>query len=176
MRRLLAWLAALRAGARGSPWTGIAGRITATAAALVVLAWIGRTATASAPAPVAVEAADAAAPVLDAAPPEAPPEPRSVGADAGPAPAPAPATGARATPDDPDDPVYVNVATAQELRRLPGVGARRADAIVSLRQRVGRFQRVEDLMRVKGIGRATLRKWRPLVRLDAPDGGAPISR
>jgi hypothetical protein len=33
---------------------------------------------------------------------------------------------------------------------------------------MGRFQRVEDLLRIKGIGRAALKKWRPLVRLDAP--------
>jgi competence protein ComEA len=64
--------------------------------------------------------------------------------------------------------VYVNHASVEELRRLPGVGPKRADAIVALRQRVGRFQRVEDLLRVKGVGRATLRKWRPLLRLDMP--------
>jgi competence protein ComEA len=72
--------------------------------------------------------------------------------------------------------VYVNHASAEELRRLPGVGPKRADAIIALRQRMGRFQRVEDLLRVKGVGRATLRKWRPLLRLDAPappDAGAP---
>ena len=66
----------------------------------------------------------------------------------------------------------------EELRRLPGVGPKRAEAIVALRQRMGRFQRVEDLLRVKGIGRATLRKWRPLLRLDAPaagDAGAAVT-
>ncbi|MBX3206921.1 MAG: ComEA family DNA-binding protein [Labilithrix sp.] len=76
----------------------------------------------------------------------------------------------------------MNHASADELRRLPGVGPKRAEAIVALRQRMGRFQRVEDLLRVKGVGRTTLRKWRPLLRLDAParreetaaaDGGAP---
>lgn len=76
---------------------------------------------------------------------------------------------ARATSDDP---VYVNYASADELRRLPGVGPKRAAAILALRQRLGRFQRVEDLLRVKGVGRATIRKWRPLVRLDAP----PVAR
>jgi competence protein ComEA len=73
-----------------------------------------------------------------------------------------------------DSPVYVNQAGPEELRRLPGVGAKRAEAIVALRQKLGRFQRVEELLRVKGIGRATVRKWRPLVRLDSPppsDGG-----
>jgi len=99
---------------------------------------------------------------------------------ASPPPAPAPASSppassshARATPDDP---VYINFAGVDELRRLPGVGPKRADAIVALRQRMGKFQRIEDLLRVKGVGRTTLRKWRPLLRLDAPvsaDAGAP---
>jgi competence protein ComEA len=78
----------------------------------------------------------------------------------------------RATPDAP---VFLNHADEIELRRLPGVGAKRAEAILALRRRVGRFHRVEDLLRVKGIGRAAIKKWRPLVRLDAPaaDAGGP---
>jgi competence protein ComEA len=64
--------------------------------------------------------------------------------------------------------VYLNHADVAELRRLPGVGPKRAEAILALRQRLGRFHRVEDLLRVKGVGRATLKKWRMLVRLDAP--------
>lgn len=70
---------------------------------------------------------------------------------------------ARATPEAP---VYLNEADEAELRRLPGVGVKRATGILELRQRVGRFRRVEDLLRVKGVGRGTLRKWRPLVRVD----------
>ena len=66
------------------------------------------------------------------------------------------------------DPVYLNHASVDELRRLPGVGPKRAEAILVLRQRIGRFQRVEDLLRVKGVGRGAVKKWRPLVRLDAP--------
>lgn len=69
------------------------------------------------------------------------------------------------------EPVYLNHASVDELRRLPGVGPKRAEAILVLRQRLGRFQRVEDLLRVKGVGRGAVKKWRPLVRLDAPDAG-----
>jgi competence protein ComEA len=84
--------------------------------------------------------------------------------------------GARATPEAP---VRLNLADEAELRRLPGVGPKRAQAILALRARVGRFQRLEDLLRVKGVGRATLKKWRPLVTLGTSsttaqneDGGA----
>lgn len=83
---------------------------------------------------------------------------------------------ARASPNDPVD---VNAADEQELRRLPGVGQRRAEAIVALRRKLGRFRKLEELLRVKGVGRATLRRWRPLVRLEGSpqrppaDAGAP---
>jgi competence protein ComEA len=79
----------------------------------------------------------------------------------------------RATPDDP---VFLNQATVADLRRLPGVGAKRAQAILALRDRIQHFRQIEDLLKVKGIGRASLRKLRPLVRLDLPpappDAGA----
>jgi competence protein ComEA len=68
----------------------------------------------------------------------------------------------------PDDPVVLNTATDVELRRLPGIGAKRADAILAMRARLGRFRAIEDLLKVKGIGRATLRRLRPLIRLEPP--------
>jgi len=64
--------------------------------------------------------------------------------------------------------VNLNTATAEELERLPGVGPTRAEAIVRLRTRVQRFGRVEDLTRVRGIGRATLRHMRPYLTLTGP--------
>jgi competence protein ComEA len=76
----------------------------------------------------------------------------------------------RATPDDP---VYLNTATLADLRRLPGVGLKRAQAILTLRDRIQRFRLIEDLLKVKGIGRASLRKLRPLVRLDMPPTPPP---
>ena len=69
----------------------------------------------------------------------------------------------RAAP--PDEPLDLNTATAEELQRLPGVGAKRAEAILTLRTKLGHFRRAEDLLRVRGVGRATLKRWRPLVRV-----------
>jgi competence protein ComEA len=80
----------------------------------------------------------------------------------------APRGGASRVRATPDDPVYLNDATAEDLRRLPGVGPKRADAILQARARRGRFSRIEELMRVRGVGRATLRKWKPVIRLDRP--------
>ncbi|MFO0759536.1 MAG: helix-hairpin-helix domain-containing protein [Byssovorax sp.] len=65
-----------------------------------------------------------------------------------------------------DGKVILNLASEDDLRRLPGIGATRAKAILALRSRLGRFSRVEDLLKVKGIGRRSLARLRPLVRID----------
>jgi competence protein ComEA len=69
-----------------------------------------------------------------------------------------------------DGKVVLNRASADELRKLPGVGAKRAEAIVLLRTKLGgRFKRLTDLLRVKGIGPRGLRKMEPHLVLDAKD-------
>jgi competence protein ComEA len=62
--------------------------------------------------------------------------------------------------------VVLNRASAAELQRLPGVGAKRAEAILQLRQRLGRFRKPSDLLRVKGIGPRTLERMSPYLVLD----------
>jgi len=69
-----------------------------------------------------------------------------------------------------DGKVILNQASAPDLRHLPGVGQKRADAILALRTRLGRFKQVNDLLRVKGIGVRGLKKILPHVVLDAPKG------
>lgn len=174
--RLGGWVRALRA----SVYTMLLGRALIAAAVLVALAMLGS----HFERPIGGAGADddggatiALVPVAHAA--ESPGVASTDGGDASTNAAPAPPSPAgsasgRATPESP---VFLNLASESELRRLPGVGAKRADAILALRKKLGRFRRLEDLMRVKGIGRAAMRKWRPLVRLDAPsedqDAGAP---
>ena len=60
--------------------------------------------------------------------------------------------------------VDLNVADEDDLRRLPGIGPTRARAILALRAKLGRFKSVDDLARIKGIGRSLLRRLRPWVR------------
>ena len=67
-----------------------------------------------------------------------------------------------------DGKVILNLASVEDLRHLPGVGQKRAGAILVLRTRLGRFKQVNDLLRVKGIGVRGLKKIMPHVVLDAP--------
>jgi competence protein ComEA len=64
--------------------------------------------------------------------------------------------------------VNLNTANAAELERLPRVGPARAQAILALRAKLTQFSKVEQLLRVKGIGRATFRKLRPLLTVSGP--------
>jgi competence protein ComEA len=67
-----------------------------------------------------------------------------------------------------DGRVVLNLASEADLTTLPGIGPSRARAILLLRQRLQKFRAVEDLLRVKGIGRKTLQRLRPNVVLDRP--------
>jgi competence protein ComEA len=68
-----------------------------------------------------------------------------------------------------DGKIILNLAQASDLRHLPGIGAKRAEAILALRAKLGgRFKRVAELLRVKGIGPKGLAKLEPRVVLDAP--------
>jgi len=75
---------------------------------------------------------------------------------------------ASATPSEHGGVVNLNTATAAELERLPRIGPARSQAILALRAKVTRFSKVEQLLRVKGIGRATFRKLRPMLALEGP--------
>ena len=67
-----------------------------------------------------------------------------------------------------DGKVILNRANVEELGRLPGVGPKRAQAILDLRTKLGRFRRPTDLLRVKGIGPKSLKKLEPHFVLDPP--------
>lgn len=61
--------------------------------------------------------------------------------------------------------IDLNRASVAELTRLPGIGEKRAQAIVTFRESHGGFQSVTQLLKIKGIGRAMLRKLRLLVTI-----------
>jgi len=61
----------------------------------------------------------------------------------------------------PSTPVDLNTATPEQLQQVPGIGPSTAKAIVNFRRKSGPFQRVEDLLVIKGISKARLEKMRP---------------
>jgi len=72
---------------------------------------------------------------------------------------------ARAMAEEPTA-VDLNRATTHELMALPGVGMKRAEAIIRYRLQ-HQFRRVADLMRIKGFGMKRFAKIRPLVRVES---------
>jgi competence ComEA-like helix-hairpin-helix protein len=72
-------------------------------------------------------------------------------------------------PGDPAPPLDLNRATLADLTRLPGVGPVMARRILEARDDVGRFGAIDDLLNVRGLGRAKLERLRPFVGVDSTD-------
>lgn len=62
-----------------------------------------------------------------------------------------------------EGPLDLNRASAEDLRRLPGVGPALAERILAAREQSGRFESVDDLRAVPGIGEVKLTRLRELV-------------
>ena len=54
--------------------------------------------------------------------------------------------------------VNINTADEKELDSLPGVGPAMAKRIIEYRETQGRFERIEDIKKVRGIGEAKFAK------------------
>ena len=60
----------------------------------------------------------------------------------------------------------INTATVNDFMLLPGIGQSKAQAIMTYRDSKGKFAKIDDLTNVKGIGRKTLLKLEPYLKLD----------
>ena len=65
----------------------------------------------------------------------------------------------------PSQPINLNTATIAQLEALPGIGPNTAKSIVDFRNHSGPFQRVEDLLAIKGISKSKLEKLHPYVTI-----------
>jgi competence protein ComEA len=61
--------------------------------------------------------------------------------------------------------IDLNLASERDLEGLPGIGPILALRIVEYREARGAFRDVEQLRRVKGIGKKTVDRIRPLVHV-----------
>lgn len=77
----------------------------------------------------------------------------------------------RVTPEPPKAPalVDINTATLDELQTLTGIGPVIAQRIIDYRTENGAFTSIEELLNVKGIGEATLNKFRDRVTVSPPE-------
>jgi competence protein ComEA len=54
--------------------------------------------------------------------------------------------------------VNLNSATVEQLQSLPGIGPAIAKSIIDHRTKVGKFNRIEEIINVKGIGEKKFQK------------------
>ena len=64
-------------------------------------------------------------------------------------------------------PIDLNTATEGQLEQLPGIGPKKAAAIVELRKKKP-LSRITQLMEVRGIGKKTLERLKPYVKIAEP--------
>lgn len=74
----------------------------------------------------------------------------------------------KATP--PAASINLNTAAASELQRLPRIGPKMAARIIAYREAHGPFRRVQDLVRVRGIGQKTLAQLTPYLVVEDEEG------
>ena len=58
------------------------------------------------------------------------------------------------------DTININTATVKEIMKLPGIGKKKAEAVIAFRQDNGGFEDVNDLKKIDGIGKKTFEKIR----------------
>ena len=69
----------------------------------------------------------------------------------------------------------INSATWVEWTQIEGIGEVTAQKIIADRDAKGPFRKIDDLLRVKGIGPKTLEKMRPFLREPISEGSTPKS-
>ncbi len=71
--------------------------------------------------------------------------------------------------------INLNTASPEELRLIPGVGAARVRNILAYRKSHP-FRTVDELARIKGIGRKTVRHWRQHLAVSGPSTAQKVVR
>jgi competence protein ComEA len=54
--------------------------------------------------------------------------------------------------------VNLNSATVEQLQSLPGIGPATAKSIIEHRTKIGKFNRIEEIISVKGVGEKKFQK------------------
>ncbi|WP_159559726.1 ComEA family DNA-binding protein [Streptococcus halichoeri] len=62
--------------------------------------------------------------------------------------------------------ININQATLADLTQIPGVGEKRAQEILTVREQLGGFNKLEDLKKVSGIGPKMIEKLKDEITID----------
>ena len=58
----------------------------------------------------------------------------------------------------PAEKININSATSEQLQAIPGIGPATAKAILEYRAKVGKFNKIDEIINVKGIGEKKFQK------------------
>jgi len=62
--------------------------------------------------------------------------------------------------------ININIATKEELMALPGIGETMAERIITYRRDHNGFKKIEDIMKVKGIGKKKFEKLKKYITVN----------
>lgn len=62
--------------------------------------------------------------------------------------------------------ININTADKSELMKLPKVGDKTADKIITYRQNNGNFQKIEDIKNISGIGDKTFDSMKDMITVE----------
>lgn len=61
--------------------------------------------------------------------------------------------------------ISINTAELEELKKIPGLGESKAKSIIEYRQKNGKFEKIEDITNVSGIGKTTFEKLKDYITI-----------
>ena len=64
-----------------------------------------------------------------------------------------------------DDRIDINTADSEELQKLPRIGPKMAQRIIQFRQENGKFKKIEEIMKVRGIGEKTFKGFEKMIKI-----------
>ena len=59
--------------------------------------------------------------------------------------------------------ININTASLAELQELPQIGVKVAQRIIDFRKEHGKFKKIEEIMKIRGIGEKTFKKIKDLI-------------
>ena len=62
--------------------------------------------------------------------------------------------------------ININSASKEQLTLLPGIGDSTAEKILAYRKEYGNFRKIEDIMKIKGIGTKKFEKFKSFITIE----------